>query len=112
MPPRAHVPAEAAPSRRRTHRPKTILRERRDRFGGTEGNELLTSAIAVVLTGLLGAEGITVVNMRGLVSVHMFIGLVLIPPVLLKLASTGYRFARYYGGGRGYSVKGARPPLL
>jgi hypothetical protein len=110
MQPRAHVPAEAAPSRRRTHRPKTTLLERRDRFGGTEGNELLTSAIAVVLTGLLVAEGITVVHMRGLVSVHMFVGLVLIPPVLLKLASTGYRFFRYYSGSRAYKKKG--PPQL
>jgi len=30
------------------------------------------------------------------VSVHMFIGMVLIPPIALKLGSTGYRFVRYY----------------
>jgi hypothetical protein len=82
----------------------------RDRFGGTEGNEILTSATAVVLTGLLVAEGITIVQMRGLLSAHMFIGLVLIPPVLLKLGSTGYRFVRYYAGSRAYRAKG--PPLL
>jgi hypothetical protein len=82
----------------------------RDRFGGTDGNEILTSATAVVLTGLLVAEGITIVRMRGLVSAHMFIGMVLIPPVLLKLGSTGYRFARYYSGSRAYREKG--PPLL
>ena len=67
-------------------------------LGGTEGNEILTSATAVVLTGLLAAEGFTIVRMGGLVSAHMFIGMVLIPPVLLKLASTGYRFVRYYTG--------------
>ncbi len=83
---------------------------RRDRFGGTSGNEILTSATAVVLVGLLAAEGFTIVNMRGLVTAHMFIGLVLIPPVLLKLASTGYRFVRYYTGARGYREKG--PPAL
>ena len=83
---------------------------RRDGWGGTEGNELLTSATAVLLVGLLVAEGITVVHMRGLVSAHMFIGLVLIPPVLLKLGSTGYRFFRYYGGTRAYREKG--PPRL
>jgi hypothetical protein len=82
----------------------------RDRFGGPEGNEILTSATAVVLTGLLLAEGITIVRMLGLVSAHMFIGMVLIPPVLLKLGSTGYRFARYYTGSRAYRAKG--PPLL
>jgi hypothetical protein len=83
---------------------------RRDRFGGTEGNEILTSATSVVLVGLLVAEGFTIVNMRGLVTAHMFIGMVLIPPVLLKLASTGYRFVRYYTGARAYREKG--PPAL
>src|SRR4051812_48669010 len=80
------------------------------RFGGTEGNEILTSATAWVLVGLLAVEGFTIVNMHGLVSAHMFIGMVLIPPVVLKLASTGYRFARYYTGARAYRRKG--PPLL
>jgi hypothetical protein len=83
---------------------------RSDRFGSTEGNEVLTSATAVVLTVLLAAEGLTIVNMGGLVTAHMFIGMVLLPPVLLKLASTGYRFARYYTGSRAYRAKG--PPLL
>lgn len=86
------------------------MRSRGDPFGGTEGNEILTSAIAVVLTGLLVAEGVTVIHMDGLVTAHMFIGMALIPPVLLKLASTGYRFVRYYTGSRAYRAKGA-PPL-
>jgi uncharacterized membrane protein len=83
---------------------------RRDRSGGTEGNEILTSATAIVLVCLLLAEGYTIVNMRGLVTAHMFIGMVLIPPVVLKLASTGYRFVRYYTGERAYREKG--PPVL
>jgi hypothetical protein len=80
------------------------------RWGGPAGNALLTSAAAVVLTVLLIAEGITIVRMGGLVTVHMFVGMVLIPPVLLKLASTGYRFVRYYAHSRPYRAKG--PPLL
>jgi hypothetical protein len=80
------------------------------RFGGTEGNEILTSATAVVLTVLLLAEGVTILRIGGLVGPHMFVGMVLIPPVALKLGSTGYRFARYYGGSRAYREKG--PPLL
>jgi hypothetical protein len=79
-------------------------------LGGTEGNEILTSAAAVVLVGLLVAEGITIVHMQGLLSAHMFIGLVLIPPVLLKLGSTGYRMVSYYAGSRAYRLAG--PPLL
>jgi hypothetical protein len=80
---------------------------RRWRSGGIRGNELLTSAIAVVLITLLAAEGVTVLELRGLVDEHMFIGLVLMPPVLLKLTSTGYRFVRYYTGSRDYIAKGA-----
>jgi hypothetical protein len=80
------------------------------RTGGADGNEILTSAAAVVLVGLLVAEGITIVHMRGLLSAHMFIGLVLIPPVALKLGSTGYRMVSYYAGSRAYRAKG--PPLL
>jgi hypothetical protein len=81
------------------------------RIGGVEVNELLTSSVAALLTILLLAEGATIINVRGLLTAHMLIGLVLIPPVLLKLASTGYRFARYYTGSPAYRAKGP-PPLL
>ena len=84
--------------------------ERGERLGGTEGNEVLTIVAASILTVLLAAEGITLLKMDSLLSVHMFIGLVLIPPVALKIASTGYRFARYYAHSRPYVAKG--PPSL
>jgi hypothetical protein len=67
-----------------------------------ERNALITHTAAAVLTILLLAEGVTLLDMRGLLHAHMFIGLVLIPPVALKLASTGYRFARYYSGAAAY----------
>jgi hypothetical protein len=82
----------------------------RDRLGGTAGNELLTGTTGAVLTALLLAEGVTIVFMGGLRIEHMFIGLVLIPPVLLKLGSTGYRFVRYYTHSPRYRAKG--PPVL
>jgi hypothetical protein len=91
-----------------TRRDKPLAR--RWRIGGVDGNEILTSAAAVVLVLLLVAEGITIVHMRGLLSAHMFIGLVLIGPVLLKLGSTGYRMLSYYAGSRAYRAKGP-PPL-
>jgi hypothetical protein len=80
------------------------------RLGGTDGNEALTSAVAVVLTLLLAAEGITILNLDGLRGPHMLIGMALIGPVLVKLGSTGYRAARYYSGARPYREKG--PPQL
>jgi hypothetical protein len=102
---RGRAVARRSPKARRAE-----LLERRERFGGTEGNLILTSATSVVLVGLLAAEGYTILNIHGLVSAHMFIGMVLIPPVLLKLGSTGYRFVRYYTGARAYREEG--PPLL
>jgi hypothetical protein len=85
-------------------------RTRLQRLGGAQGNEALTRLTAAVLVVLLAAEGITIVQIEGLVRPHMFIGMVLIPPVLLKLGSTAYRFARYYSGSRAYREKG--PPVL
>lgn len=63
-----------------------------------------------MLTLLLAAEGVTIVRVGQLLSLHMFIGLTLIGPVVVKLASTGYRMARYYAGARPYREKG--PPAL
>ena len=94
-----------------THR-RAAVAQGRDRLGGTAGNESLTVAAAVVLTLLLMAEGITLLKMDSLLSVHMIIGLVLIPPVLLKIGSTGYRFARYYTHSRPYVDKGPPPMAL
>jgi hypothetical protein len=57
------------------------------RHPGAAGNERLTSATGAVLTALLIAEGVTILWLGGLRTEHMFIGLVLIPPVLLKLSA-------------------------
>jgi hypothetical protein len=78
--------------------------------GGTDGNERLTSITGVILIVLLAALGITILRVRQLISEHLFIGLLLIGPVALKMASTGYRFARYYTGDAAYRRKG--PPEL
>jgi hypothetical protein len=78
--------------------------------GGPHGNERLTAASGVVLFLLLAAEGVTIVFIRPLISTHVFIGMLLIPPLALKLASTSWRFVRYYTGAREYKAKG--PPLL
>jgi hypothetical protein len=78
--------------------------------GGIVGNERLTAATGAVLFLLLFVEGITIVFLQPLFSVHVFVGMLLIPPVALKLASTGYRFARYYTGDAEYRRAG--PPRL
>lgn len=77
-----------------------------------EGNERLTGLTAVVLLVLLAVEGVTIVWLRALLTVHLFVGLMLIPPVALKLGSTGYRFIRYYTRSSRYRRKGPPPALL
>jgi hypothetical protein len=63
-----------------------------------------------VLLVLLAAEGVTLLRVRELLTPHVFIGVVLIPPVLLKMASTTWRFAQYYRDAPAYRRKGP-PPL-
>jgi hypothetical protein len=73
-----------------------------------DGNERLTAAVGLVLIILTAIELATIVlGLHQFLSLHVFIGLVLIPPILLKLASTGWRFTRYYTGNPAYVVKGA-----
>jgi hypothetical protein len=78
--------------------------------GGSEGNARLTASTGVILLLLLAVEGVTILAIRPLLSLHVFIGLMLIPPVVLKLSVTGYRFARYYLRADEYLRKG--PPML
>ena len=82
------------------------------RTGGSEGNRRLTAATAAILLVLLAAEGVTLLAIGPLVSAHVFIGMLLLPLVGVKLASTGYRFARYYTGDRTYRAEGPPHPLL
>jgi hypothetical protein len=82
------------------------------RLGGSEGNERLTGSTAVVLILLLAVEGVTILFIRPLISVHVFVGLLLVPPVALKLASTGWRFVRYYTRRPEYVAKGPPQVLL
>ena len=79
-------------------------------LGGPEENERLTATTAVLLVLLLAVEGLTILFIRPLLTLHMFVGVMLVPPVLLKLGSSGYRFVRYYTGNLAYREKG--PPWL
>src|SRR5262249_53546894 len=59
-----------------------------------------------LLVVLLAALGVTILRIRPLLGAHTFIGLLLVPPVLLKMASTGYRFVRYYTCSPSYRREG------
>ena len=75
----------------------------------TEGNARLTASVAAVIFVLLAAEGVTILRVGRLITPHVFIGMVLVPPVLLKMGSTFWKFARYYLGDPAYRTKG--PPV-
>jgi hypothetical protein len=75
---------------------------------GVEGNSRLTSVTGLLLIVLLAVEGLTILSIRGLITWHIFVGIALLGPVLLKTASTVYRFSGYYTGRPAYVRKG--PP--
>jgi hypothetical protein len=77
-----------------------------------EANSRLTAGAGGLLFLLLAAEGVTILQVRGLLTAHIFIGMILIPPVLLKMGSTGWRFFRYYTGSPAYVRKGPPAPIL
>ena len=79
---------------------------------GVEGNERLTGITGLLLLLPLAVEGFTILRIGQLISLHMFLGLVLLAPIGLKLASTGYRFAGYYSGRAAYRRKGPPPMPL
>jgi hypothetical protein len=84
------------------------LGDRSEHDAGVEANARLIGYASIVLLIPLVAEVVTGVQI-GLVA-HALIGFLLIPPLLLKLASVGYRFLRYYTGELRYRLAG--PPEL
>jgi hypothetical protein len=87
-------------ARTRAHRPRNLAtadgiaraahsRTARRAGGGTDGNERLTSITGLVLIVLLLVIDVTILRIGQLISVHLFVGLLLIGPVGLKMASTG-----------------------
>jgi hypothetical protein len=80
------------------------------RAWGPPGNERLTASTGLALLVLLAVEALTTLSLRSYLPAHIFLGLLLLPPVALKLASTGWRFLRYYARNETYRHEG--PPRL
>jgi hypothetical protein len=83
-----------------------------ERSGGAEGNERLTVMTGAVLLVLLAVEGFTILRLGRLLTLHFFLGMLLLGPVALKAGSVAYRFFRYYTGSAPYRRKGPPAPLL
>lgn len=92
----------------REHRADPVL----DGTGGPAGNARLTAWIGLVLLALLLVECATLISMSSLLVVHIFLGAFLVPLVLLKTATTGWRMLRYYTRSPHYVESGPPPVLL
>ncbi|MGW7446593.1 hypothetical protein [Kitasatospora sp. NPDC054795] len=79
---------------------------------GPEGNRRLTALAGTVLLLLLAAQGVTILFLDTMLTWHFVIGLALIGPVALKVAVTGYRFARYDARSAAYRRQGPPATLL
>lgn len=78
----------------------------------TLANTKLTALTGLLIFALLAIEGVTIPFIGPLFSIHAFVGWVLVPPVLLKIISTSYRFVMYYTGNSRYVKAGPPKPLL
>ena len=79
---------------------------------GVESNARMTGVLGAVLLVALAIEGVTVPSVQDMFTLHVFVGLFVIPVVCLKLATTGYRFFHYYRGTAAYRQKGPPHPIL
>jgi hypothetical protein len=90
------------------HRPDPIAA----RTGGPAGNARLTAWLGLLLLIGFIAEGVTLISVGHLITAHILIGAILIPLVVFKTATTGWRIVRYYQGARDYRTAGPPPIVL
>ena len=107
-PARALVDDFTAEAIGRNHRSDPVL----PTTGGPAGNAVLTAWTGLVLLVLFVAELLTLIDVRGLISWHVAVGALLVPPAIMKTASTGWRVVRYYGRQPDYAEAGPPPTLL
>ncbi len=86
------------------------IRAKPARSADPAGNERLTAMTGAVLLVLFIAECLTLLNIGNLLTLHVFLGLLLLGPAGLKIGSTLWRFTRYYTGSAAYVRRG--PPAL
>jgi hypothetical protein len=80
---------------------------------GVLGNQRLTAWAGASLLAGFAAQGFTILfSVRYYLSYHILIGIALFLPVGVKVASTGYKFARYYLNDPAYRRQGPPPMPL
>jgi hypothetical protein len=81
------------------------------RAASPAGNQRLTAMTGAVLLVLFVAECLTIFSLQRLLTLHVFLGMLLLGPVGLKIGSTLWRFTRYYTGSAAYVRRGPPAPL-
>jgi hypothetical protein len=81
-----------------------------DKQSAVVGNERMTALAGAVLLVLILVELVSAVILHTLLSIHVFVGVLLAGPLIVKLGSTGWRFLRYYTGSPAFVRRG--PPHL
>lgn len=79
--------------------------------GGPAGNARLTAWAGLFLLVAFLVECFTLLSLNAMINIHILLGAFLIPLVLLKTATTGWRIVRYYLGASAYRAAGP-PPLV
>ncbi len=77
---------------------------------GVVGNERLTALAGAVLLVLILVELVSSASLHALLPIHIFTGILLAGPLVVKLSSTFYRFLRYYTRSPAFVRRG--PPRL
>ncbi|MFF2450855.1 hypothetical protein ACFVSW_28025 [Neobacillus sp. NPDC058068] len=75
-----------------------------------ERNKRLTAIAATVLFVLIIAEFVTMANLVELISYHIYVGILIAGPLVVKMCSTSYRFFRYYTKSPDFVKAG--PPII
>jgi hypothetical protein len=81
-----------------------------DKQSSVIGNERITALSGAVLLLLIVVELVSAAILHTLMTIHVFAGVLLAGPLIVKLGSTGWRFLRYYTGSPAFVRRG--PPHL
>ena len=80
--------------------------------GGPAGNAQLTAWTGLILLVLFGVEMATLLDLGRFLNWHVVVGVLLVPPALLKTVSTGWRIYGYYAKRPPYRRAGPPPMPL
>ncbi len=87
-------------------------RKLRRKTFGVELNSMFTTSIGIALFILLALVGLTLPLIKINLYIHIFLGSLLIIPIIFKTITTGYKMLRYYTRSDAYLRKGPPNAIL